>query len=246
MSNVRFSRPGMFPPVVKNLIIINVLVFIAQSTINSAQFSIIDTFALHDVHSVFFKPHQIITHMFMHGDIGHIAFNMLALWMFGSVLENYWGAKRFLTFYILCGLGAALLHLGVLYMEMEPIMEQFRQLPQEFQRELIDSPRFKVNAATLGASGAVFGCLAAFGMLFPNSMVYVYFMIPMKAKWFVLIYGAIELFLGLTKLCRRYGGAFRPSWRCSYRGDYCTHLEQNQTENVILMYGVRCTMYEAL
>jgi membrane associated rhomboid family serine protease len=198
MSNFRPASVNRFPPIVKNLIIINVLVFIAQSIFdNSNPYFIENLFALHDVHSVFFKPHQLITHMFMHGGLSHLFLNMFALWMFGSVLENYWGAKRFLQFYIICGLGAALLHLGVLYLEMEPIMKIFRNLPVDQQLELIRSQRFKINIATVGASGAVFGCLAAFGYLFPNSLMYVYFMIPIKAKWFVIIYAAAELWLAI-------------------------------------------------
>ena len=198
MSNFQYTRPDRFPPVVKNLLIVNGLIFIAQITIGKSNPYVIENiFALHDVHSVFFQPHQLITHMFMHGSFEHLLFNMLALWMFGSLLETHWGAKRFLQFYIICGLGAAFLHLGVLYVEMAPLMELFRQLPVEEQLELIRSPKFKVNTPTLGASGAVFGCLAAFGYLFPNSLIYVYFMIPMKAKWFVLLYAALELWLGV-------------------------------------------------
>lgn len=197
MSNFQTYRPNRFPPVVKNLLIVNTLIFVAQITFgNSNPYVIENLFALHDVHSVFFQPHQLITHMFMHGSFEHLLFNMFALWMFGSLLENHWGGKRFLQFYIICGLGAALLHLGVLYIEMEPVMAEFRRLPGDMQLEILRSEKFKVNVATLGASGAVFGCLAAFGYLFPNSLIYVYFMIPMKAKWFVLLYAAIELWLG--------------------------------------------------
>ncbi len=197
MSNFEFTRPNRFPPVVKNLLIINALVFVAQLIFGKSNpYAIENLFALHDVHSIFFKPHQLITHMFMHGSFEHLFFNMFALWMFGSLLENHWGAKRFFQFYMLCGLGAALLHLGVLYLEMKPVMEIFKQLPAEEQLDLVHSPMFKVNVATLGASGAVFGCLAAFGYLFPNSMIYLYFMIPMKAKWFVLIYAGLELWMG--------------------------------------------------
>lgn len=197
MSEFRFTRPNRFPPVIKNLLIINVLVFIAQSTIRPGTYFIENLFALHDVHSVFFQPHQLLTHMFLHGSLEHILFNMLALWMFGSILENVWGGKRFLTFYILCGLGAAVLHIVVLYFEMEPVMEAFRQLPSQHQLELIESPTFKVNVATVGASGAVFGCLAAFGYLFPNTLIMLYFLFPIKAKWFVIIYGALELALAV-------------------------------------------------
>ncbi|HMR90750.1 MAG TPA: rhomboid family intramembrane serine protease [Chitinophagaceae bacterium] len=197
MNYYRQYRPNVFPPIVKNLLIINVLVFIAQNVIKPETFDITHTFALHDVHSVFFKPHQLITYMFMHGSFEHILFNMLAVWMFGSQLENFWGSKRFLIYYIVTGLGAGLLHLLVLYLEMAPAMEQFRSLPVDMQLDLIRSDRFIINIPTLGASGAVFGLLAAFGYLFPNSLIYVYFLIPLKAKWFVLIYGAIELMLAV-------------------------------------------------
>ena len=194
-------RPGGFqvlPVVVKNLLIINGLVFLAQVTFEKTGLgSLENLFALHDVHSVYFRPHQLVTHLFMHGSLGHIFFNMFALWMFGNVLENYWGAKRFLIFYMACGLGAGILHLGVLYYENVPIMQMFHTLPAMQQEELLYSPNFKVNIATVGASGAVFGCLAAFGYLFPNSLIYLYFFIPIKAKWFVLMYAAMEFFMGV-------------------------------------------------
>ena len=194
-------RPGGFqvlPVVVKNLLIINGLVFLAQVTFEKTGLgSLENLFALHDVHSVYFRPHQLVTHLFMHGSLGHIFFNMFALWMFGNVLENYWGAKRFLIFYMACGLGAGILHLGVLYYENVPIMQMFHSLPAIQQEELLYSPNFKVNIATVGASGAVFGCLAAFGYLFPNSLIYLYFFIPIKAKWFVLMYAAMEFFMGV-------------------------------------------------
>jgi membrane associated rhomboid family serine protease len=198
MSDFRYYRPDAFPPVVKNLLIINGLVFLLQMTFtNSPTFNFQNLFALHDVRSVFFKPHQIVTHLFMHGGFSHLLFNMFALWMFGQTLENHFGSKRFLTFYMVSGLGAALLHLGVLYFELQPVWDIFRSLPAEQQAEYLESPMFKINTATVGASGAVFGCLAAFGYLFPNQMIYVYFLLPIKAKWFVLIYAGLELWLGI-------------------------------------------------
>jgi membrane associated rhomboid family serine protease len=193
-------RPGGFnviPPVIKNLLIVNVLIFFAQMTFeNNQAFSIEGFFALHDVRSYYFKPHQLITYMFLHGSIEHIFFNMFALYMFGAILENLWGAKRFLVFYVICGLGAGALHLLVLYFEMTPVVEELRPSPfltEERARELY----MKLNTGTLGASGSVFGCLAAFGYLFPNSLIYLYFLFPVKAKWFVMFYAGIELFMGI-------------------------------------------------
>ena len=186
------------PPVIKNLIIVNALLFFAQTIFeNNPTLRIEEFLALHDVHSAFFRPHQLITYMFLHANIGHIFWNMLLLWVFGSMLENVWGSKRFLVFYVLSGIGAAVLHLAVLYFEMEPVMAQFRMLPPEQQAELIENPLFRVNTATLGASGAVFGCMAAFGYLFPNSILYIYFLFPIKAKWLVIIYIVMELWLGV-------------------------------------------------
>ena len=198
MADIRMGSFQSMPPVVKNLLIINGLVYFAQTVFeNSTAFSISNMFALHDIHSVYFKPHQLITHMFMHGDFWHLFFNMFALWMFGAMLENVWGSKKFLIFYMACGLGAAFLHLGVLYREMADVMAIFRQMPEGQQEELLYSERFKVNTATVGASGAVFGCLAAFGYLFPNSLLYIYGLFPVKAKWFVIFYAAMELWLGV-------------------------------------------------
>ena len=231
-------RPGRFeilPPVIKNLIIINVLVFIAQSTLGANSSFIEDTFALHTWQSPLFKPWQFVTHLFMHGGFSHIFFNMFALWTFGSVLENLWGPKRFLTFYIICGLGAALCHMIVLYFETNSLLSNYADLSSNFNyetfynffiKENIDAYRpgsekvislwqenknnpeianqvlgftknfvqSRVNEPTIGASGAVFGCLAAFGYLFPNTYLYIYFFFPLKAKWFVIIYAGIELF----------------------------------------------------
>lgn len=198
MADIRLRNFQAVPPVIKNLLIINILVFFAQMTFDNGRFFDFEAmFALHDVHSVYFRPHQLVTHMFMHGDFTHLFFNMFALWMFGSMLENVWGSKRFLIFYMVSGLGAAVLHLAVLYNQMEPVMALFNQLPDTEQAKLLYSKQFKVNVPTVGASGAVFGCLAAFGYLFPNSLLYIYFLFPIKAKWFVILYAAMELWLGV-------------------------------------------------
>jgi len=150
----------------------------------------------------------------MHGNWGHIFFNMFALWMFGSILENVWGPKRFLTFYLVSGLGAALLHMIVLYFNTQGMITDYHSVntasgamsflnkyPPERQFRTDDiatvlNTTFQdhLNESTLGASGAVFGCLAAFGYLFPNTYIYLYFFLPVKAKWFVLGYAALELY----------------------------------------------------
>jgi membrane associated rhomboid family serine protease len=194
-------RPGGFqliPPVIKNLIIINVLIYLAESTMGAElRERMEELFALHDLHSVFFRPHQLITYLFLHGSWEHVLYNMFALWMFGSILENYWGPKKFLIFYTICGLGAAVAHLAVLYPEMANAMDEFHMIPLQNQQDLVNDPRFIVNGATVGASGAIFGCLAAMGYLFPNSLIYLYFFVPIKVKWFVLGYAALELFAGV-------------------------------------------------
>ena len=185
MTQFRPTGFGVLPPVIKNLLIINALVFLAQNTLAgpAMSFSFEDTFALHAYQSSLFKPWQLITHMFMHGSFGHIFGNMLALWMFGAILENIWGPKQFLLFYFLCGLGAAFLHLVIMSYELMHATEMYFQS--------------RVDIATLGASGAVFGILIAFVYLFPNTYIYIYFFLPMKAKWLGIIYFSFELYTAL-------------------------------------------------
>ncbi|MHA4812150.1 rhomboid family intramembrane serine protease [Flavitalea flava] len=155
-------------------------------------------FALHTIQSVFFRPHQIVTYMFLHGGFMHILFNMFALFMFGSTLENYWGPKRFLTFYVVSGIGAAIFHLAVLYYQNGHLLQEFYSLSPDQQLLRGEYTYGMVNTPTLGASGAVFGCLAAFGYLFPNSeMIILPIPFPVKAKWVVIGYAAIELFSGI-------------------------------------------------
>ncbi|MFI5155406.1 MAG: rhomboid family intramembrane serine protease [Chitinophagales bacterium] len=199
MNDIRPRRFEAIPPVIKNLLIANVLAFIAQKTFGeSTSFSIDNMFALHAVQSVYFKPHQLVTYLFLHGGFTHIFFNMFALWMFGSTLENYWGSKRFLIFYMACGIGAGIFHLIVLWREMAPVMEAIQQYPPLEQEQFLTSPGSPINGATMGASGAVFGCLAAFGYLFPNTpMIILPIPIPIKAKWLVLLYAGMELYLGI-------------------------------------------------
>jgi membrane associated rhomboid family serine protease len=230
----------IFPPVVKNLLIINGIMFLATHVFKgSLGFDIKEHLALFYFESPNFRVWQLITHLFMHGDMMHIFSNMLALWMFGAVLENYLGSKRFLEYYILTGLGAAVLHMGVQYLELAPMIQsaevyannpsigqfrafiddhvpstiqpQFNQIlstwesnPQSteakqssiaFVKQLTD---LKINIPTVGASGAVFGLLLAFGMFFPNAMIYLYFFLPIRAKYFVILYGLFELYNGIA------------------------------------------------
>ena len=174
MSEFRYTRPNSFPPIVKNLIIINVLVFVAQLVLD-AQFNLTDKLALYPFGTPQFRPYQIATHMFTHSPslIFHILFNMFGLWMFGKELENRWGPKRFLFFYLVCGVGAAFAHLAV-----EAYTGNY--------------------SAAVGASGAVMGILAAFAYLFPNTELFIMFIpFPVKAKWAVLGLIAIDLFSGV-------------------------------------------------
>jgi len=199
MREFRQTRFEILPVIVKNLIIINALIFLAQWVLGpQVESKIFDLFALHTWQSPVFKPWQFITYMFLHGSLGHLFFNMFGLWMVGSILESLWGPKRFLTFYLICGLGAALCHMIVLYVEMQPYVDAFNNLPFSEQQHLLNDPNFILYAPTVGASGSLFGCMAAFGYLFPNALVYMFFIpIPIKAKWLVIGYIGLEIFLAL-------------------------------------------------
>lgn len=193
-------RPGSFqilPPVIKNLVIINVIVFLATELLKKFQIINLDYYlALFYWKSVYFGPWQFITYQFMHGGWDHLFFNMFALWMFGSVIENILGSKRFLIFYIVCGIGAALCHIAIFSVEMQSVVKTFSQLPAETQQALIYNPNFKLNIPTVGASGAIYGVLFAFGYLLPNSLVFL-LIFPIRAKYLVIIYAALELFEGI-------------------------------------------------
>jgi membrane associated rhomboid family serine protease len=212
MEPYRPSGFGILPPVVKNLIIINVLFYIA--TVISFKINLTDIFAMHYFGSKLFRPYQIVTYMFMHGGLMHIFFNMFALWMFGSVLERVWGSKRFFIYYMVCGIGAILVQMLVIYFQIKNIeaklasdqvtfvLNQGYSVLAEgknFSNPLMGDLNLLYNVPILGASGAVFGLLLAFGMLFPNTDLYIFFIpIPIKAKWFVIIYGTIELYSGFA------------------------------------------------
>lgn len=213
MSAFRFTRPDNFPPVIKNLIIINVLMYVAQLTVTNS-FSFSDWVQLRSImpdelrqllikegvrgSEMGFKPHQLITHMFSHSPetLMHIFFNMFTLWMFGKILENVWGGKRFLQFYLICGLGAAALHLGVEYLHCQELLNNIKSGGLVSAEEVSRSV-----AGALGASGAVMGVLVAFAYLFPNTELYIMFIpVPIKAKWAVLGLAAFDIFGGVTGL----------------------------------------------
>ena len=173
------------PPAVQNLLIANCVVFLAMTLLDEIR--IYELFALFPVPSPFFEIWQPVTYMFMHGDFSHLFFNMFALWMFGRGLEQELGTKRFLIYYLVCGIGAALVQLGTAQIDLMRLSEA----SIAYQQYLC--------TPTVGASGAVFGLLLAFGMLHPNATIMLLIPpIPMKAKWFVIIYGLIELIFGVS------------------------------------------------
>jgi membrane associated rhomboid family serine protease len=243
-------RPGAFgglPVVTKNIIIINVLFYLLTVALQSTQnIDLTKYLGLHYPSAPDFKPHQFITYLFMHGNLQHIFFNMFGLYIFGQVLEQTWGPKRFLIFYILTGLGAALAQYVVIYFTSGPLIDSIELVQNNLNKEsfetLLSTPQFQHNVSfefvtnyndfvqqynrasndnspralslasqflldfknqylnsqvVVGASGSLFGLLGAFGMLFPNRMLYLYFLFPIKAKWLVIAYGAIELFSGI-------------------------------------------------
>ena len=178
----------MTPPVVKNIIIANCVALLATTLLPFGD-GLMARFALFNVESPMFHSYQIFTYMFLHGGISHLFFNMFALWMFGRQLEYELGSQRFFTYYMVCGVGAALLQLGVGYAEYEHALAAGGM---QSAMQLLYVP-------TVGASGAVFGLLLAFGVLHPNNVIMLMFPpVALKAKWFVLIYGLLELFFGLS------------------------------------------------
>lgn len=177
---------SQIPTVTKNLVAINILMFIA--TLINENF-MVTNFAMFYPASPFFKPWQILTHMFMHGGFWHIFFNMYSLLMFGSILERSLGPKKYLIFYFVTGLGAVALHTGVEWLQARVFIAN--GIAQAYQQLLV--------TPTLGASGAIYGVLIGFAMLYPQARLTLIFPpIPMTAKWLVIIFAAIELFSGIN------------------------------------------------
>ena len=185
-------------PVVLNLIIINVLVYFAQAALggNTDANRVTDLFALHHYKSDEFRPYQIITHMFMHGGLMHLLFNMLGLWMFGSTVEKIWGPKKFLLFYLICGVVAGVTQMASYTFDWWDLDHKFLSAEQTEQYQEILR-----RTATVGASGAIMGLLAAFGYLFPNTTLFIMpIPVPVKAKWAIMGIIAIDVFGGFSRL----------------------------------------------
>lgn len=180
------------PTAVKNIIIINVLIMIMTSLNETFM---VEKFALFYPTSPFFHWWQPFTHMFMHGGFWHLFFNMYTLFIFGSVLERVWGPKKFLVFYFVTGIGAAAIHTGVEWMQMQTWITQ---AAEGSQSALVSIHQLKMTP-TVGASGAIYGVLMGYAMLYPDSVLTLIFPpVSMKAKWFVLIFAGIELLTGVT------------------------------------------------
>lgn len=240
-----YGNRGVFsstPPVVMNLIMINVVMLVVTWVVGGTfGIDLNQVLGVYTPGSPLFRPYQIITHMFMHGGMFHLFFNMFALWMFGRILEQVWGSRRFFVYYMVTGLGAIAIHMLVNYLHITAIQrdavamlntaspetfaafvtkhfpEYYNQVYDKFLDKWYlfpNSPVYVEQAAeytrqlielqqsipTVGASGAVYGVLLAFGVLFPNTILMLIFPpIPIKAKWMVIIYGGLELYLGLTQ-----------------------------------------------
>ncbi len=195
-SDIRPGRFQVLPVVIKNLIIINALVWLAQITVGRDLISIEDLFALHHFSSPYYHFWQFITYMFLHSSESffHILFNMFALWMFGSTLENLWGPARFLAFYIVCGLGAGITQALALTYDISQYNTMY-----ELGQISIDQLYMLVNVPTLGASGAVMGIFAAFAYTFPNSqMIILPIPFPIKAKWALLGLAVLDVLGGIS------------------------------------------------
>jgi len=230
-------RTPSLTPIIKAIIVINIIVFGVQSINPQYDRMIVSLFGLHYFTSDQFIPTQLVTYMFVHSNIGHIFSNMLGLFFLGPILEMYWGEKRFLIFYLVTGIGAGVLYMGLKYYDfstlqavteayiLNPDLKQFQSLISRFYAEGIpsivhamiqdpsnvtlkesvliaeESLKAVLNTPMIGASGAVFGIMAGFGLLFPNTeLMLLFFPFPIKAKYFVTFYALYEIYSGLNKM----------------------------------------------
>ena len=185
------------PTVTKNLLIINVLCFLGAMVARRYGVDLNDMLGLHFFLASDFNPAQLITYMIMHANFQHNFYNMFAVWMFGRTLEMVWGPKRFLFYYILCGIGAGLIQEGVQWVDYVVNLSQYERVNTGIS--IISMDEYLNLLTTVGASGAVYAILLAFGMLFPNSEMFIFPLpMPIKAKYFVIGYAVLELVLGIT------------------------------------------------
>lgn len=221
------GRYQMLPEATKYLLVINALMYLATYVLSNTPLrAFFDSLALYQPGTPDFHLWQIVSSVFMHGSFLHLFSNMFSLWMFGTVIENIWGSRRFLAYYLITAIGAGVLYLAVNQIEIgiaanrllaqgapQALLNALRQTSDvDIANELIAQTGVALNgkllgeyfwtvhACVVGASGAVFGIILAFGMMFPNSMIYLYFAIPVKAKWFVIGYGVFEFVSGISGL----------------------------------------------
>lgn len=193
---MNYDNMNNLPTVTKNLLIINLLCFLGMFVARKYGISLNDLLGLHFFLASDFNIGQLVSYMFMHANFSHIFFNMFALWMFGRVLEQVWGPKRFLTYYMVCGIGAGLMQELVYYLEYVINLAGYDSVSTGIG--IMPMSEYLNLMTTVGASGAVYGILLAFGMLFPNSPMFVFpIPVPIKAKYFVIGYAVLELLLGV-------------------------------------------------
>lgn len=196
----QYSPPkfNILPPVCKNLLIINVIAFLATYVFRMRGIDLSDIFGLHFFASDNHYFWQYITYAFFHDNFLHLFFNLFAVWMFGYTLENIWGQKKFIIFCLVSCLGAALAQQITYYFMYSDLVNGVYSGVNIGNGITISTSEFLNNLNTIGASGVVFGLLAAFGAMFPNSTIYLYFFIPLKTKWFVIGYIVLELINGIS------------------------------------------------
>lgn len=183
------------PRITKNLLIINVLFFVGSFVAKRYHIDLNDLLGLHFFMASDFRLYQLVSYMFMHANFEHILFNMFSLFMFAPVLERVWGEKRFLTFYMVCGIGAGLVQELVQYIHYETVLTNYSIV--ETEAGVIAMGEYLNMLTTVGASGAIYGILLAFGMLFPNSEMFIFpIPMPVKAKYFIIFCVLFELILG--------------------------------------------------
>ena len=233
------------PPVTKNLIIINLLFFLAKLVAVRYGVDLDNLLGLHFFLAPDFNFYQFFTYMFMHGGVTHILFNMFAVWMFGRVMESYWGGRRFLLYYVVCGLGAGLVQEGVQYVQyLWQGLGAYDTVNIGYT--VISMGDYLNRWTTIGASGAVYGILLAFGMSFPNERLFIFPLpVPIKAKFFVIGYAVIEL---LSALGNSGDGvaAFRPSRRNDIRFVAHLVLAEKQRWRILWQSDIRCRTLEEM